>query len=208
MPVLTLLRATGGCTFAEDPARDAPRARIIWRAALDPGALEVDAAPTAPNDPNRFDPARLAPFLSIARDATGREYAVLSDGRRRIRLDVVTGSLQEGAVVLSYRLAGVHAATARVLTLRRLLALCVHARFSPSLFPPDPRIARWIEALRVHDALEAGASQREIASTLWPDLAWRDGEGGDAQRSRLRRLVLEARVLAAGGYRELLRARR
>ncbi|EIZ78124.1 hypothetical protein WSK_3262 [Novosphingobium sp. Rr 2-17] len=131
---------------------------------------------------------------------------MISDGQRRIRLDVVVGSLAKGPVVLHYRLAGTHTLRPRLLPLRRLLALCTHRRFVSSLFPPDPRMSRWIEALRVHDAVTQGASLHDIAGVLFgaQRIAADDARGSDSLRSRVRRLVREARALAAGDYRLLL----
>jgi hypothetical protein len=67
---------------------------------------------------------------------------------------------------------------------------------------------RLVAVLRVSDALAAGATQREIARALFGAAAverdWNDRS--DALRSRLRRLVRDARALTAGGYRQLLRA--
>jgi hypothetical protein len=182
---------------------------LIWHACLDPGTLAVDAVPAKLADEDAIDPAAMAAWLCIV-DEGRREHAVLSDGYRRIRLDLVSGSLRGGPVVLHYRLTGTHSVSAKIMPLRRLVALCRHRRFIDSLFPPDPRMARWIEILRVHDALVAGASQREIAEVLY---AWQAGaerwrEGSDGLRSRLRRLVKEARTLARGGYRQLLQQHR
>ncbi|QNG49728.1 DNA -binding domain-containing protein [Sphingobium yanoikuyae] len=65
---------------------------------------------------------------------------------------------------------------------------------------------RWLMALRVQDALIAGASQREIAIALFGaeriPVDWRSAS--DSLRSRVRRLVREARILAGGRYRGLL----
>ena len=67
-------------------------------------------------------------------------------------------------------------------------------------------MARWVLALRVHDALVEGASQREIAIGLFG--AERVGEhwrgGSDSMRLNVRRLVGLARRLAQGGYRTLM----
>ncbi|WP_420822557.1 DNA -binding domain-containing protein [Sphingomonas gei] len=118
------------------------------------------------------------------------------------------GSLAAGEpVLLHYRLKGIATAEPRILPLRRLIDLCRNRRFSKSLYPPDPRVERWILALRVHDAVMDGASQREIARVLFDDAPVR-GEGdrrSDSIRSRVRRLVGEARRLAGGGYRALMR---
>jgi hypothetical protein len=71
-------------------------------------------------------------------------------------------------------------------------------------------MVRWLTVLRVHDALLDGASQREIGAALFgEDHLHRHWDGAsDSLRSRVRRLVQEARATARGGYRQLLRRRR
>lgn len=164
--------------------------------------------PSDPADPDSIRTERLAPWLALATDSEGREHAVLSDGWHHIRLDVEEGRLAgQEAVLLRYRLHGLVSAESRLLPLRRLIDLCRHRRFARSLFPRDPRIARGIELLRVHDALEDGASQREIGIALFGDERIGRDWGGtsDSLRSRVRRLVREARSMARGGYRQLMR---
>lgn len=197
----------GGFTFAERPEVEAPDARILWHAHYDPGTLRVVAGPIARGDPDAIDLALLAPWLTIVRDGQG-EHAVLSDGWHHIRLDVEQGSLAAGEpVLLQYRLTGIASAEPRILPLRRLIDLCRNRRFSKSLYPPDPRLERWILALRVQDALLAGASQRDIARVLFGEMPEQGGgdRRSDSIRSRVRRLVGEARRLASGGYRALMR---
>lgn len=206
-----LARSNGGSTFAEHPLVAAPHARLLWVAELDPSTLSVTAVPGERSDPDHIDPDLLAPWLTLATDLSGGEHAVLSDGLHRIRLDVEAGSLVGHCpVVLHYRLHGTVSAEPKLLPLRRLIDLCRHRRFAGHLFPADPRVERWILALRVFDALRSGASQREIAITLYG--ADRVGRGwpGDADslRSRVRRLVRDARALATGGYRTLMRKAR
>lgn len=198
----------GGFTFAERPEAEAPEARIIWRAELDPGTLAVTATPSARGDPEAIDPATLAPWLTVCADGEGREHAVLSDGWRHIRLDVAAGTLAgEVPVVLGYRLRGIAGAVAKLLPLRRLLYLCRHRRFSAALFPEERRIERWLLLLRVHDALADGASQREIAAALFgiERVAHEWSGASDSLRSRTRRLIRDAEFMARGGYRSLLR---
>lgn len=171
--------------------------------------MSVFALPHDPS-PDCFDPARFSAWLAVARDPDGREHAVLSDGWHRIRIEVDEGSIAAGRpVLLHYRLLGIASAEPRVLPLRRLLDLCRTGRFAASLFPPDARVPRWLTVLRVHDALSAGASQREIATVLFGDERTRRGwrEPSDSLRSQVRRLVRDARRLASGGYRQLLRWR-
>ncbi len=200
----------GGCTFAEHPGLAVPDAGIIWHADFDPGTIAVTAWPTDPRNPDCVRIDRLAPWLAIAVDAQAREHALLSDGWHHIRFDVEQGRLAgEQAVLLHYRLQNVASAEARLLPLRRFLHLYRHHRFGRSLYPPDPRIDRWIEMLRAHDALLAGASQREIAAALYgADRIARDwGEASDSLRSRIRRLVRDAHAMARGGYLTLIRRR-
>lgn len=76
-----------------------------------------------------------------------------------------------------------------------------------SLYPPDRRVDRWIVVLRVHDAMLAGASQREIARVLFGDDPGTPAgtDRSDSLRSRARRLAADARRMADGGYRALMR---
>jgi hypothetical protein len=200
------LPCNGGSTFAERPEVEAPDARIIWHADIDPGALRASALPIDAGHPDAIEAATLAPWLSVVADAAG-EHAVLSDGWHHIRIDIEQGTLAAGLpVMLRYRLEGIASVEPKVLPLRRLLDLHRHRRFSRSLYPADPRIDRWLQALRVHDALVSGASQRDIARVLWGGAA--PGREIDARtdslRSRVRRLIADARRLAGGGYRALM----
>jgi hypothetical protein len=194
--------------FAEDADRTAPAARLLWHADLDPFVLEVRASPAATSDPEAVDLARLMRWATIVRGG-GREHVALSDGWHRIRIDVVDGTLiEEGPARLEYLLSGMTRVDAHVLTLRRMLSLLRTGRFSPRLHPPDPGLARRIEALRVGDAVAAGASYREMAGALYgEDLVraeWR--RRSDFLMSRVRRRAAEAARMAAGGWRALLRA--
>lgn len=203
-------RRNGGFTFAERPELQAPDARIIWRADMDPGTLRVVALPTDADHPDAVDPQALQPWLTMVTDHEG-EHAVLSDGWHHIRLDVAHGSLAAGRpVVLEYHLRGIASAEPKILPLRRLLDLYRTRRFSVSLYPPDRRVDRWIAALRVHDAILAGASQREIAGALFGDDPRTPAgpDRSDSLRSRVRRLAADARRLAGGGYRLLMQRRR
>lgn len=200
-------RCNGGFTFAEDPSRAAPEARILWHADLDPGVLHIEAFPAGVDEPDRVDVARLRPWLTIVVDQKGREHAVLSDGFRRIRLDPDRGSLADADLVsLHFHLSGIARARRPLLTLRRFLHLYQHCRFSASLYPADPHVDRGLLALRVHDALTDGASQRDIALALFGTarVAQDWGTGSDALRQHIVRLSAQARAMAQGGYRTVL----
>lgn len=206
----TTLSRVGGFTFAEHPEREAPDARVIWRADLDPGTLTAIAIPASANDDivDLVDSHLLAPWLTIARAEGGAEHVVLSDGCHHIRLDIASGSLAAGQRVrLHYSLSGLASAERKIQPLRRFLHFCRHRQFSGRLFLSDTRIDRDLAMLRVHDAIMVGASQREIAIALFGAERVAEGWEGrtDSLRSRVRRLVVDARAMARGGYRALLR---
>ena len=185
-----------------------PDAKVIWHAAYDPGTLVVAALPTDADDPDGIDPAVLARWLTMAAGADGIIHAVLSDGLRRIRLDIVTGPLAPGQPVqMHYSVHGARSALPKILPLRRMIDICRYQRFAASLFPADRALARGAALLRVHDALDYGASQRDIAEALFgaPSVRsdWR--KGSDYLRSRIRRLVADAKAMAEGGWRRLMR---
>lgn len=206
----TSARSHGGCTFAEDPARASPDARLIWHARVDGTALRVAAVRADAEDSDRFDVERVVRWPTIVGGADGREHAVLSDGYRHLRLDIEEGSLAAGRpILLRYRLDGVLArdVETRLAPLRRLAGVLRTGRFPPALFPRERRIERLIDVLRVADALHDGASQRDIAATLFGEERiasdWRIAS--DSLRSRVRRLVREARRMTTSGWRNLLR---
>ena len=181
---------------------------MIWSAAFDPAILSVAVVPGLGPAGDRIVLSELAPWLTIVTDSAEREHVLLSDGWHHIRLDVEDGCLMgQEAVCLRYRLEGVSSAQAMLLPLRRFLAFCGQRRFVPGLFPGDPGIERGIAMLRVHDALVDGASQREIGAALFGEerVAGEWGGASDSLRSRVRRLARDARTIACGGYRQLLR---
>ncbi|HKY80541.1 MAG TPA: DUF2285 domain-containing protein [Sphingobium sp.] len=201
----------GGCTFAEHPDLRAPEARIIWRADFDPATLPVSIAPCSGLDEDGIDVACLTPWLRAATGAMGLEYAVLTDGRRHLRLDILEGSLagSQGMILLRYEMWGSKTAARRLRTLERFLDLARTGRFRPALYPPDPVVGRGVALLRVHDARASGASHRDIGEILFGTQAVASGWEGrtDHVRQRVRRMVKSARAMAQGGYRSLMRSR-
>jgi len=133
-----------------------------------------------------------------------REFVAVSDGLRRIRFDVVAGTVCAGPVRLHYRLQGFDGIEAKILTLHRLAALRRSRRFTRGLFPRERLASRWIMALRAYDALSAGANQRDVAACLLQadGSAW--GAQSEFLRLRVQRLIRIGRTLVAGGYRQLL----
>lgn len=180
---------------------------MLWRAEVDATVVAVRAGPAEPEDPDAFPLKSLKTASTVARGEGGQEYLVLSDGWRRLRLDVVEGTLGSGDFVrFDYRLSGFRDLEPRLQTLRRLAGLGRDGRFNVGQFPAPAGLPRRLEALRVADGLRAGASYREVAEALFGEARvradWRTRS--DYLLSKIRRRATEARHMLAGGYRALL----
>lgn len=203
----------------EPPERSIPDARPLWRSDVHAFVVAADALPAdldADGSRHRprpegaedlFDLSRFGPLARFVADRGGTEHLLLSDGLHMIRLDIASGTLSLGPVRLAYRLSGLASAEKPLLALRRLLALSGSGGFSRALHPRSARARRWVAMLRAHDALLAGAGQREIAALLLSGAAgercWRTRS--PSIRLQAQRLVRSARAMAAGAYLELLR---
>jgi len=199
--------ARWGLHAFESPDMSAPDARPVWRADIHPYVLKVRAdRPLERAD--SLELARLGVSSTIVASSDGHEHVLISDGLRAIRIDVLAGSLNAGPVCLRYLLGGFASAERPLLTLRRLLDLRRRGRFSTVLHPVEARVHRFVLMLRAHDAIQSGATQREIAAELLSADAredrWRVSV--PTLRSRVQRLARGARAMAAGGYRSLLKA--
>jgi hypothetical protein len=188
-----------------DPHLDAPAARPVWRAELHDLVLSADGEPCA----SGADAFVLEPLVDKATviEGAGVQHLLLSNGCRSIRMDVIGVDLLSGPVRLHYRLSGMETVDGPLLALRRLLALVRGADFSRALHPAEVRAARLVSMLRAHDAVQAAASQREIAAVLLSAEAgeerWR--VRAPSLRSQAQRLVRGAASMARDqGYLALL----
>lgn len=204
--VTQLPSSYGLCRF-EDPSLSAIDSRPLWHSNLDRSVLRAAAHPVGEGE--TFDVACLGPWASVHIDSEG-EHWWIGKYFRSIRIDIVHGTLRNGPVHLDYRIAGLTEAIPAILTLRRFLALACTRQMPVRLFPVETRADRWITMLRVHDAVIAGASQRDIALGLFGDSIigprWRCT--ASSYRLRVQRLVGQAGAMAAGGWRELLNGSR
>jgi hypothetical protein len=193
-----------GLVALEDPGLAVPTARPLWRRDAHPFVLQTARAPGGCAE-DRFDARRFSALATLVSTPLA-DHLLLSDGLRSIRLDGEAGLFGGGPVTLAYALQGFGRAERPLLTLRRLLALSRSGRFSRSLHAREARSTRWVRLLRTWDALQSGASQREIAQILLSASAagadWRIRE--PSLRLQAQRLVRLARAMAAGGYRALL----
>lgn len=124
-----------------------------------------------------------------------------------LRADVVVGTVLDGPVRPRVVLPGVVGVAPQLRTLRRLCALVQRAELPPSLRPTERRASRWAKMIQALDGVVAGGSQREIAIAIFgADLVRSEWRGAsDHLRLKVQRLVREARRLAGGGYRDILK---
>ena len=181
---------------------DLPATDVFWRPGFNPSVLAVEAWPVAPGHGDAFDIRSFASIATVL--CCGKsEHVLFSDGLRHLQLAVTAGSVLDGPVCLRTLLSGLRHMEAKVLALRRLCGLCRLGRLPRGLFPPERRAGRWAMMLRAWDGERAGASRRRVAAAIFGETAARERwESG--YRSRMQRLVREAREMAGGGYLGLL----
>ena len=120
---------------------------VFWCGDLHPPVLAVDAAPVAGGAADAFHLRALRHPAVVLSHRDG-EHLLIADGPRCIRIEVRSGTLLAGPVRLDYHLSGHADVAAKLLTLRRLTALCRLGRFPSTLFPPERRARRWAMALQ------------------------------------------------------------
>ena len=191
--------------MAETPVESPGPRQLVWSATVDPSVVTCAAEPVTVDHPDAFQVGCLSLATTTVVGTSGAQHLAVSDGLRRIRLDIVDGTLLQGPVRLHYRLAGFADAEPQLLTLQRLLALHRLGRFARGLHPRERKAERWTMMLRAHDLSVAGASQREIATELFGlDVSREWRRRSDYLRLRIQRLLREANGLVHGGYLDLL----
>lgn len=180
---------------------------VFWCADQHAPVLAVHATPVPSGEADVFDLRALGHPVVVLRHRDGGEHVLIADGPRCIRIEVCSGTLLGGPVRLDYHLPGDADVEARLLTLRRLTALCRLGRFPRMLFPPERRARRWAMALQAWDGRQTGASHREIAIVLHGrQRVHCDWLGtSDYLRTHIKRLLRTADALIGGGWRHLLR---
>lgn len=200
------LAAPWGCTFAEDPDRPYPEARVFWDAAADPGILPISlykaaSWPAAALDVIDF--AKLPATVTVLRLDTGHEYIRIAQGPYAIQLYVTDGSALDGPVTFTSHISG-YSGRLKSLTQQRLRTFCRTKRFQPSLFSNKKdhyRSARWLLGLQALDMIEQDSTEAKIAEVLFGQ---EEGEGSDWRRSRVSRLLKAARRYVDRGYLDIL----
>lgn len=206
-PAPAFCRERWGCLFVEAPHVALPDIPMLWDPGLDASVLRAEARSAAAKLPNIFDLDQCASKAALVQGRDGEEHCLLYDGRHHIHLHVIDGTLLDGPVQLRFDIGWSGVFEPAISTLRRLLNLCRSGEICPDRPVPDRMRCRALSMLRVHDALTAGASIRDVGVMLFGlariEAEWRDP--GESLKSQCRRLITSARAMAAGGYKDLLR---
>ena len=205
LQLLAVWRGHGASNFPIDPKLSSKEAPAIWRAEDNPQVIVLAAADCD---------AILATAAVVADEADDQErHLVLNERFQRYRLKVVKPLRGERA---SYLLSVDEALEIRLTALQffnsRPSVQTLNTVASP-LRPTPYQSHRFLLMLKLLDALDEAAGKapttRELASILGlsqTDLRAIDWKTSSARR-QTQRLVVEARRMAASGYRDLLSAR-
>ena len=192
--------------MAEAPVEPPGPRQLVWSAKVDPSVMACTADPVAVDHPDAFEIRCLSLAATTVVGTSGVQHLAISDGLKRIRLDIIDGTLLQGPVRLHFQLAGFSDTELQLLTLQRLVAFHRLGRFARGLHPRETKAERWMMMLHAHDLSLAGASQREIAVALFGPEASREWRTrSDYLRLRIQRLLRDANGLIHGGYLDLLR---
>lgn len=197
--------ACWGCLNTPPPCRTWAESPVLWSASIDPTVLAVMAVPADDTNDGAFDLRRWRAMATLL-SSPGGEHLLLRDTGSSVRLDVISGTLRDGPVMLFHDLARAELLEPGMASLRRFHHLCRTGQFPAVNGAPTQQSRRMILALRTHDALAQGASIRDIGIMVHGDERVRaEWPGsGDALKSQARRLIGLAREMASGGYRRLL----
>ncbi|UVO50158.1 DUF2285 domain-containing protein [Sphingomonas sp. SUN019] len=169
---------------------------MVWTAAIDPGVLSVTARPRPRAS---FDLTRHR--FDVVVDNDGTEHVAIHLPGGLLRLDVIAGTVLHGPADLRAHVELAACTPRQLASLDRLLRLGGMRDPGRRPPPPDRRLPRLIEALRIADALAQGASLAGIAGGLSAD-GHRSGDwpgDGEHHKSAIRRRVVLARRLLALG---------
>lgn len=199
---------TWGLSYPEDQNLPAGTARIFWRADVDPHVLLMEAEPAAPDDPVAVDLAAIGGELFVQPRLRGGERVLLRQSGVHLRLDLAAGTVLDGPIRPRVVLPGIWGISPQLLTLKRLGELARQGRVPRSLRPREKRAWRWARMLQALDGMTVGATHRDIANAIFGTAVVRSEWRGasDHLRLKVQRLVREARRLAGGGYRAILKS--
>lgn len=168
-------------------------ARPIWRADRQPGVIRGEPVDGSSRD-DAIDLRALVALASVAFDDEEVEHWRLGTALTSVRIDVAHGTLLGGPTVLRYAVEGLSSAAPQLRSISALIRITTTGE-APRAGSISRKVERWIAELRTADALAEGASQRDIARTLFGAAVeakrWRGSD--ESYRLRAQRLVRAAR---------------
>jgi hypothetical protein len=200
--------AVFGLVRFESPERDARSANVFWHRSLSREILPLIASKPEPaHQYARLSLDGLQCRMIVQAGRAGEQHILFAEDGRFFQLEVqglpaIDTACLTTEIVFSPRLAA-----ARVQALIRFADMVTHRHLRASLYRPERRASRWMMGLRAFDAMQAGASHRQIAGALFGETIVREDWSGrsDYLRLRVQRLLRFSERLVKGGYRHLLR---
>lgn len=193
--------SVGGCDFPANPALEAQTDPIFWLPQDDTSVVVLTPAPAvlvrSGDQPDGLERAH-----ETIDEQGAHAMVALGDGDE---LQVLTIGAGPVAALVPLDLEGF----SRLDAVYRLLA-AIHGR----TVPPDTRITpqqrlRMRRMLRAFDGVRDGATQQDIAQTLFrTGRLDRDEWQASSARHAIKSMLRDARAMIAGGYRGLLGHRR
>ena len=179
----------------------------MWRADFDPHVLHIVAEPAETGAADALCFATIPGDLFVKPGLGQSEHVLIRHGGLHPRIDILAGTVLDGPVRPRVVLPNLTGIAPQLLTLRRLSALALRRQLPSTLRQSEKRALRWAKMVQALDGMVAGGSQREIAVALFGEpivrAEWRGAS--DHLRLKIQRLVREARRLASGGYRAILK---
>lgn len=196
----------GGGVFAfpTDPQADVRKTPALWSPEIAPDVVTLDAPDWAGAIPL---PLGSEPLVEFASDTEHHTVVAIASSRLRMCVHKVPGLTVPTLTIpcdpaCALRLAAA-ARFQRVTQGKRL-------NIDRAALPTAYQRTRWVQFLALHDALEAGASSRDLVfGIVFPNhrplkgAEWK----GSGERRHVLRLMAAARRLVARGYRSLLHHR-
>lgn len=194
----------GAFAFPTDPEANVRESPALWSPEIAPDVVTIEAANPASAIPLPEGSEPLAEYASGA-----DRHSVIAIASVRLRLCVRS----KPDVVIPILTIPCDPACALRLAAAARFQRVTHgkrANIDRAAVPTNYQRARWVQFLALHDALEAGASSRDLAfGIVFPNhrplksAEWK----GSGERRHVLRLTAAARRLVAGGYKALLQHR-
>ncbi len=194
----------GACAFPTDPLASVRKSPALWSPEIAPDVVTLDASDWAGAIPL---PPGSEPLVEFASDTELHTVVAIASARLRLCVHKVPGLAVPTLTIpcdpsCALRLAAV--------TRFQRVTQGKRSAIDRSAVPTAYQRARWVQFLALHDALEVGASSRDLAfGIVFPNhrplkgAEWK----GSGERRHVLRLTAAARRLVASGYRSLLHHR-